>query len=133
MTREPGPGRTVPTLFLMKSGAELSEDQDRKYRYALWRIWDENKPYVLFIGLNPSTADETKDDPTVRRCIGFTQSWKKYGGVYLANLFAYRATNPRELEVVADPIGPGNDECVDRYRVRRGQVEELAARACRWR
>ena len=57
----------------MNKGAKLSDD--KLYRYSLWRIWDDKKPYVLFIGLNPSTADETEDDPTIRRCIGFAESW----------------------------------------------------------
>ena len=43
--------------------------KNRIYRYALWRTWDESKPKVLFVGLNPSTADEIQDDPTIRRCI----------------------------------------------------------------
>ena len=43
----------------------------RTYRYALWRVWDQSNPYVMFIGLNPSTADETEDDPTVIRCMNY--------------------------------------------------------------
>jgi len=46
----------------------------RKYRFALWRIWDETRPYALVIGLNPSTTDEKKDDPTIRRCVQFARS-----------------------------------------------------------
>ncbi len=68
----------------------------RKYRYALSRVWDENKKSVMFIMLNPSTADAEKDDPTIRRCIGFAQEWG-YGGLHVVNLFAFRATDPREL------------------------------------
>ena len=49
--------------------------KDRLYRYALWRIWDNELPKVLFIGLNPSTADEVKDDPTIRRCIRYALDW----------------------------------------------------------
>ncbi|GHX72979.1 hypothetical protein VCSRO16_3593 [Vibrio cholerae] len=73
----------------MKNTAELSKC--RKYRYALWRTWDSDKPFAMFIGLNPSTADEKNDDPTLRRCINFAKSWG-YGGVCMANLFAFRAT-----------------------------------------
>lgn len=80
----------------------------RKYRYALWRIWDTSKPLVLFICLNPSTADETNDDPTLRRCITFAKSWG-YGGVCIANLFAIRATQPAEIKKCEDPIGIEND------------------------
>lgn len=79
------------------------------YRYALWRIWDEARPAVLFIGLNPSTADAERNDPTIRRCIGFAQSWG-LGGVYVANLFAYRATQPKQLKAAAEPIGSETDE-----------------------
>lgn len=91
----------------MKTDAKFSED--RVYRYALWRIWDENQPNVMFIGLNPSTADETEDDPTVRRCKGFAKSWG-YGGLIMANIFAYRATEPEIMKSAKDPIGPENDE-----------------------
>lgn len=51
----------------------------------------------MFIGLNPSTADETQDDPTVRRCIRYAQSWG-YGALYMTNIFAFRATDPRVYE-----------------------------------
>jgi hypothetical protein len=82
---------------------------DRKYRYVLIRIWDSDKPMVNFIGLNPSTADEIKDDPTMRRCCNFAKSWG-YGGFYMTNLFAYKATKPEELKKAADPIGQDNDK-----------------------
>lgn len=82
---------------------------DRKYRYALWRIWDDSKPLLMFIGLNPSTADERTDDPTIRRCGGFAKYWG-YGGFYITNLFAFRATFPADLKKEIDPIGPDNDK-----------------------
>ena len=81
----------------------------RTYRYALSRVWAADKPYALFIGLNPSTADETLDDPTIRRCIDFAKRWG-YGGLVMANLFAYRATNPSEMKAATDPVGVANDE-----------------------
>ena len=87
--------------------AEFSKD--RKYRYTLWRIWDEKKPYVMFICLNPSTADETEDDPTVRRCIGFAERWG-YGAVCMTNLFAYRATDYKKMKSANNPIGEENDK-----------------------
>lgn len=90
----------------MKADANLSEC--RKYRYALWRAWDETKPYAMIIGLNPSTADEVKDDPTIIRCINFAKSWG-YGGVCMANLFAYRATEPSDMKASNDPVGTEND------------------------
>lgn len=67
-----------------------------KYRFQLWRIWDESKPLILWIMHNPSTADAIKDDPTIRRIISFSKSWG-YGGIYVGNLFPYRATDPKEL------------------------------------
>ena len=67
-----------------ESGAEFSPD--RKYRYALWRIWDKSNPLIMFIGLNPSKANELKDDPTIRRVRRFAFDWG-YGGVYMINYF----------------------------------------------
>lgn len=91
----------------MLIGAEF--DQNREYRYTLYRIWNEKKPYAMFIGLNPSTADELEDDPTVRRCISFSKDWN-YGGLFMMNAFAFRSTDPKVLEVLGgDPIGPNND------------------------
>ena len=80
----------------------------RRYRYALWRTWDQNKPSVLFIGLNPSTADETNDDPTLTRCINYAKYWG-YGSVCIANIFAYRATKPKELFARKRIIGKENN------------------------
>jgi hypothetical protein len=85
------------------------------YRYALWRTWAADQPQVLFIGLNPSMADALADDPTLRRCIRFAQQWG-YGGVILANLFAFRARSPKMLSDVADPIGPENDRWLEQLR-----------------
>jgi len=76
------------------STAAISEC--KKYRYSLDRIWDFDKPRVLFIMHNPSTANENTDDPTIRRCIKFAQDWG-YGGICVGNLFPYRATDPKEL------------------------------------
>lgn len=87
----------------MKSDAELSKC--RTYRYALWRTWDESKPFAMFVGLNPSTADELEDDPTIRRCINFSKLWG-YGGLCMVNLFAYRATDPTALFLVAVDDAP---------------------------
>jgi hypothetical protein len=68
-----------------------------KYRFQLWRIWDAAKPKILWIMHNPSTADDELDDPTIHRVITFSKSWG-YGGIYVGNLFPYRATNPKELK-----------------------------------
>jgi hypothetical protein len=91
----------------LKNTAKLSKC--RLYRYALWRTWDESKPFVLFVGLNPSTADETADDPTLTRCINYAKSWG-YGGVCMSNLFAFRATDPLDMRASQDPIGKENNK-----------------------
>ena len=61
----------------------------------------------MFIGLNPSTADETEDDPTIRRCIRFAKDWG-FGGLCMTNLFAFRATDPKVMKVTKLPVGPKN-------------------------
>ena len=64
--------------FISKNDAKFSPC--RKYRYVLCRVCDRTKPFAMFIGLNPSNADETKDDPTIKRCLNFAKSWG-YGGI----------------------------------------------------
>lgn len=92
--------------LLIESGAEFS--LDRIYRYSLWRFWNKSKGYVAFVCLNPSTADESENDPTVTRCINFANSWG-YGGMIMLNLFAYRSKNPKKLSGIKNLIGPDND------------------------
>jgi hypothetical protein len=82
---------------------------DGKYRYQLSRIWDEEKPNILFIMLNPSTADADVDDPTIRRVMNFSKSWG-YGGVFVGNLYAFRSTDPKALRHTDDPVGEDNIE-----------------------
>ena len=94
----------------------------RTYRYVLWREVAAGRPgYALFVGLNPSTADETADDPTVRRCADFARRWG-YGALGLANLFAYRATDPAVLKAAAAPVGRGNDRWLARLAAGAGVV-----------
>ncbi len=92
---------------LRNAGAILSPC--RVYRYALWREWPGGTGYVLWIMFNPSSADEVKPDPTIRRCIGFATRWGCQA-LIVVNLFAYRATHPADLFMARDPIGPDNDE-----------------------
>lgn len=98
------------TLF---SDAHFSDD--RIYRYSLTRIWGSinvnHDRLVAFIGLNPSTADETADDPTIRREIGYAKSWG-YDGLIKLNLFAFRATDPMQMKKQQDPIGPANNAII---------------------
>jgi len=96
----------------------------RKYRYALWRTWDESKPYAMIIGLNPSIADENKNDPTITRCINFATSWG-YGAVCVTNLFAYCATVPSDMKASNDPIGTENDAWL--YKLAREAAIIVAA------
>ena len=91
----------------MKSSAVI--DQTLRYRWTLRREWDESLPRVAFIMLNPSTADATNNDPTLRRCLGFAERWG-YGSLEVVNLFAYRATNPQDLKTASDPVGSLNDD-----------------------
>jgi hypothetical protein len=85
----------------MVGWAQFSDD--RKYRYALYREWDQNKPLVMFIGLNPSTANETESDPTIRRVIRFAKDWG-YGGLYMMNLFALVSPDPTVLIGAVDAV-----------------------------
>ncbi len=78
------------------------------YRYRLDRQWDAEKPKLAFLMLNPSTADASQDDPTIRRCIGFAKAWG-FGSLIVGNLFALRSTDPKALYSHSDPIGPDND------------------------
>ena len=91
----------------IKRSADISDCG--RYRYCLGRSWDTRIPSCVFVGLNPSTADAEKDDATIRRCISFTQRFG-FGGFTMLNLYAFRATDPRELLTVANPIGPGNNK-----------------------
>ena len=77
------------------SGATFNED--RTHRLCLWRIWDESKPFLQLIGLNPSTANETAPDPTIRRIIQLAK-FNGYGGIYMTNLFTVISANPDILE-----------------------------------
>lgn len=109
-----------------ESGARFSPC--RNYRYTLWRRWQPDCPIesmVAFIGLNPSTADETEDDPTIRRCIGFTKSWG-FDGFVMLNLFGFRATNPKVMFVQTDPIGTDNNTAIQHVAARVGGV------VCAW-
>lgn len=85
------------------------------FRYSLEREWNPSKEGVLFVLLNPSTADDNIDDNTVKKCIGFAKQWG-YGSLEIVNLFAYRATDPKVLFLAEqegkDVIGPKNDKYI---------------------
>lgn len=106
-------------LLSVRLGRHTVLSECRKYRYTLWREWrlPHGLPYplplhtasefVMFIGLNPSTADETKDDPTIRKCVGFAKRWG-YGALCMTNLFAFRATQPKDMMAQERAVGPDN-------------------------
>jgi hypothetical protein len=99
----------MPDLFLHHSAVF---SPCGRYRYHLSRIWDHNRPPLAWIMLNPSTADEKIDDPTIRRCMGFARR-EGAGGVEILNLFAWRSTIPKALRSVDDPIGQDNDKWIE--------------------
>ncbi|MBW4981748.1 DUF1643 domain-containing protein [Mameliella sp. CS4] len=78
-----------------------------RYRYGLRRVWDPGAGEVLFVMLNPSTASELANDPTIERCQRRTRALG-YGAMRIANLFAFRATRPQDLRRAGDPEGPEN-------------------------
>lgn len=116
---------------------------DSRYRYLLTRRWAMHGKTVGFICLNPSTADASSDDPTVRKCVRMAKRW---GGAKLliANLFAFRSTDPANLHSAIDPVGPENDEWLSRVAAESdilvaawgtngallGRNDEVAARFC---
>lgn len=79
----------------------------RRYRYALWRVWDARLPTVCFCGLNPSTADEHTDDPTIRRELSYARAWG-FGRLMKVNAYGWRDTNPKKMLAAPDPVGPDN-------------------------
>lgn len=81
-----------------------------RYRYALTRVWGTG-PRVLFVMLNPSTATEVQNDPTVERCERRARALG-YGGFRVCNIFAWRDTDPRAMRAAADPVGPANDAAI---------------------
>lgn len=108
-TTSPGPYALGVTARVL--GSALF-DATGRYRYRLDRRWGPG-PRVAFVMLNPSTANAARDDPTIRRCVGFARAWG-FGSLEVVNLFAFRATEPRELTRAADPVGPENDRHVAR-------------------
>jgi len=81
------------------------------YRYILTRVWQPEGRRVLFVMLNPSTATEVQNDPTVERCERRARALG-YGAFRVCNIFAYRATDPRQMRAQTDPVGPLNDQAI---------------------
>jgi hypothetical protein len=99
-------------------GVSARFSEDRLYRYELLRAWGWGEGVCNFVMLNPSTADETKNDPTVERCERYARRWG-YGVLAVTNLFAFRATNPKDLRAARDARcgvgGPENDAAILRW------------------
>ena len=110
-------------LATTPSGALFS--RCRRWRYLLWRRWDEAKPVANFLMLNPSTADEVKLDPSCTRARLYAERWG-YGGLIVTNLFGWRATDPDEMKAVRDPVGRGNDRAI------LAAAREAALVVCAW-
>lgn len=92
-----------------EAGAAFSPCE--RYRWLLWRMWDENLPFWTFGLLNPSTATHERVDPTIARCITRAKAGGA-GGLIVWNLFAWRATKPEAMKIVADPVGKANDRAI---------------------
>jgi len=107
------PDPTMPFPFEKLTGAVF--DEKRIYRYVLWRVLKEKGGAILWICLNPSTADEDVDDPTVRRIVDYSKRWG-YANCVIANLFAFRATDPKAMKAAEDPVGPENMAWLKRLR-----------------
>lgn len=108
---------------MIVKAAKISEC--KAYRYALSRIWDNRKPALLFIMLNPSKADHRKDDNTIRRLYTFSDN-NGCGGFHVVNLFAFRSTNPKDLVSIPDPIGSENNEWI------QSSLENANKVVCAW-
>lgn len=91
-----------------ETGAEFSKCG--KHRLSLWRIWDREKAFIAFIGLNPSTANASSDDPTIRRVTSIAKELG-YGGIYMLNLFTYISTDPKKLNVYEGNL-PESNTCM---------------------
>lgn len=111
----------------LSASAEISTDG--RYRYSLSRQMKRGNRAVLFIGLNPSTAEGVSDDPTLRRCVGFARSWD-FDWLLMGNLHALRSTDPRQLLTDEDPTGPENDAALRALTVRAELV--VAAWGANW-
>jgi hypothetical protein len=112
-------------LFDVETQMSAVVSDCERYRYRLDRRWGDRGDGVNFIMLNPSTADATHDDPTIRRCVSFAKEWGK-GAIVVTNLFAFRATDPRGLASQDDPVGPENDTFIREAATSAGLV------VCAW-
>ena len=99
--------------YCLPMQGSASYDATRKYRYTLHRRWSDGPRRVCFCMLNPSTADARRNDPTVRRCIGYAMDWG-FDALEVVNIFALRSTDPSALGADPDPVGPRNTNAIVR-------------------
>ena len=99
----------LPCPNPMERGADISPCG--RYRYTLWCSWGPGAAWVNWCCLNPSKADANVNDPSFTRMVNFTKAWG-YDGLIVTNLFAFRATDPRDMRAADDPVGRGNDEAL---------------------
>ncbi|HEV8062732.1 MAG TPA: DUF1643 domain-containing protein [Gemmataceae bacterium] len=112
---------SIRALYQEFRSATATFSPCRTYRYTLTRTWSEQAPTVCWILLNPSTADEHKLDPTLRRCLGFSRDWG-FGSMVVVNLFAFRSPYPPHVYAADDPIGPENDRHIRRMAKKANKV-----------
>ncbi|MCW8886615.1 MAG: DUF1643 domain-containing protein [Motiliproteus sp.] len=92
-----------------------------EYRYLFKQQWDQSKPWVMFIGLNPTEIDPIKLNATLRRCIVYAKDWQ-YGGICMANLFAALAATPEILRTHPDPVGTDNNHWLEKLSGEAGLI-----------
>ena len=112
-------------MGIIKDDAGAVFSACRRWRYLLWRRWDQAGAVANFLMLNPSTADEAKLDPTCARARAYAAAWG-YGALIVTNLFGWRSTDPRALQRVRDPVGAGNDAAI----LRAAKESDLVV--CAW-
>jgi hypothetical protein len=112
-------------MAIAASAAGASFSSCRRWRYLLWRRWDAARPVANFLMLNPSTADEFKLDPSCTRARLYAERWG-FGALIVTNLFAWRATDPRDMKGAREPVGRANDRAIVRA------AREAALVVCAW-
>lgn len=116
----------IERTFLKGDAASTAIYSDcERYRYSLTRTWSEGGTHALFVMLNPSTATERQNDPTVERCERRARALG-HGAFTVCNIFAWRETDPYKMRKVSDPVGPGNDQAIS------AACEQADAIICAW-
>ena len=102
----------------LDASAEISDDG--LYRYWLSRRLGMGERAVLFVGLNPSTADAKQDDQTIRRCVGYARDWG-FDWLFMGNVYAFRSTDPKGLLTADEPVGPMNQDAL-KWMTRKAEI-----------